>query len=407
MAEPEKLRLLVVGVAWPPETFLANLLRGLLQAGMQVTLSTGRRPDLDWLSQPGFTWLRAPGWKGTQVEKLVRLAGLAARGVLSGRGDLPAFAGHIRQNGRLRDRLALWSRLLPYAGRRWDVIYFPWNSAAIEHLPLFDLGMPVVMSCRGAQINIAPHNPERAWIRDGIEKTFSQAAAVHCVSEAILQEAAGLGLDARKARVIRPAVDARFFAPAAVKRSDDQTYRIITTGSLIWRKGYEYALEAVRSLKDMGIPVRFEIVGDGQERQRLLYTIYDLDLVENVDLSGRLSPEKVRERLQQADVFLLSSLSEGISNAALEAMACGLPVVTTNCGGMGEAITDGVEGFVVPSRDPQAIASALSQLWLSHDLGEQMGQAGRRRSLAEFTLGQQIEGFVQLYRSVAGSSILL
>jgi colanic acid/amylovoran biosynthesis glycosyltransferase len=400
MANAEKLGLLVVGVTWPPETFLANLLQGLLQTGMQITLATGRRPDADWLLQPGFTWLQAPGWKGSQVEKLTRLAGLAARGVLSGWGDLRAFAGHIRQSGRLNDRLALWSRLLPYAGRRWDVIYFPWNSAAIEHWPLFELGMPVVVSCRGAQINIAPHNPERASIRDGLQKIFGQAAAVHCVSDAILREAAALGLDARKARVIRPAVDTEFFTPSGAKQREDQIYRILTTGSLIWRKGYEYALVAVRTLIDRGIPVNFEIVGDGPERQRLLYTIRDLGLVENVHLAGRLPSEQVRDRLQQADVFLLSSLSEGLSNAALEAMACGLPVVTSDCGGMVEAITDDVEGRVAPVRDSAAVADALESLWHDPAQRSRMGVAGRSRVLRDFSLPTQVALFAELFTAL-------
>jgi colanic acid/amylovoran biosynthesis glycosyltransferase len=367
---------------------------------MHITLATSRRPEQEWLSCPGFSWLQAPAWQGPQMTKLVRLAAPAARAVLSGRDDVRLFAKHVRQNDRLNDRLAWWSRLLPYAGRRWDVIYFPWNSAAIEYLPLFDLGTPGVISCRGAQINIAPHNPERASIRDGLQKTFYQAAAVHCVSNAILQEAVKLGLDVRKARVIHPAVDDQFFAPTSDNQREDQTYRIITTGSLIWRKGYEYALTAIRALLDQGVPAHFEIIGDGPERQHLLYTLHDLDLATNVSLAGRLPPEKVRDRLQQADVFLLSSLSEGISNAALEAMACGLPVVTSDCGGMREAIADGLEGYVTPARDPQAVAGALGRLWQNQDLRRQMGQAGRRRILSEFTLGQQISGFVQLFQSV-------
>jgi glycosyltransferase involved in cell wall biosynthesis len=94
-------------------------------------------------------------------------------------------------------------------------------------------------------------------------------------------------------------------------------------------------------------------------------------------------------------------LSEGLSNAALEAMACGLPVVTTDCGGMPEAITDGVEGFVVPLRDPHAMAKALSALASDVELRRRMGKAGRDRVLKQFTLGRQIEEFVSLLEDVA------
>jgi colanic acid/amylovoran biosynthesis glycosyltransferase len=178
-------------------------------------------------------------------------------------------------------------------------------------------------------------------------------------------------------------------------------FRLITTGSLIWRKGYEYLLSAVRLLLDRGIPVQLDIIGDGAERQRVVYTIHDLGLADQVTLLGRLPTNQVLPRLQQADAFVLSSLSEGISNAVLEAMACGLPVVTTDCGGMKEAVTDGVEGFVVPIRQPQAMASALEMLWMDATLRERMGSAGRERILGSFTLQGQIEAFVRLFREVA------
>jgi glycosyltransferase involved in cell wall biosynthesis len=140
-----------------------------------------------------------------------------------------------------------------------------------------------------------------------------------------------------------------------------------------------------------------EIIGDGPEHQRLLYTIQDLGLEGSVRLRGRLSPTGVRQRLQAADAFLLSSLSEGLSNAALEAMACGLPVVTTDCGGMREAITDGIEGLITPVRDAAALALALERLWQIPDLRQRMGEAGRRRILSDYTLKRQIDQFVDLF----------
>ncbi len=120
---------------------------------------------------------------------------------------------------------------------------------------------------------------------------------------------------------------------------------------------------AIQQLKAAGVPVQYQIIGDGPERQRILYTIQDLGLQDCTQLLGRQPPTAVRELLQQADAFLLASLSEGIANVVLEAMACGLPVVTTDCGGMREAVTDGVEGFVTPVRDPNAMAQALEKLW--------------------------------------------
>src|SRR5690606_30820887 len=123
-----------------------------------------------------------------------------------------------------------------------------------------------------------------------------------------------------------------------------------------------------------------------------------LGLEVHVSRCGRLTPAEVRSRLQQADAFLLSSLSEGISNAVLEAMACGLPIVTTDCGGMREAVSDGVEGFVVPTRDPQAMAEALHRLATAPARARAMGRVGRERVCREFTLRNQAQDFATLYR---------
>lgn len=396
-----KIRLLIVGISWPPETFIYRLIEGLVRAGVEVTVATTRKP----VRQNGLKvkWLFVPAWDGSPLVRLMRLVWMGTKGILRSPSDVRLIARYLRRSTGTSplnpEHLRVWYRLLPFAGQRWDVIYFPWNSAAIEHLPLFDLGCPVVVSCRGSQVNVAPHNPKRYSIREGLRSTFQRAAAVHCVSEATKCEAVKYGLDPTKAWVIRPAVDPDFFQPRE-KSLDKYEFHVVTVGSVGWVKGHEYALVAIRHLVNQSVPVRFDIVGDGPERQRSLYTIHDLELQNHVRLLGRLSPEQVRDRLQQADVFLLSSLSEGISNAALEAMACGLPVVTTDCGGMREAVTDGVEGFVVPVRDPEAMAKALMRLWKDPELRREMGKAARKRVLKEFSLNQQISAFLSLFRSV-------
>lgn len=396
MVKERLMSLLVVGISWPPETFLVRLLKGMADEGVDVTLATDRRPEQSWLSHPRLHWFHAPSWSGLFIKRLGRLMQMMTRAMLLSPDDLFLFAPYIRKTIGWRTRLERAHQLMPFAGKCPDVIYFPWNSAAITYLPLFDLGCPVVISCRGSQVNIAPHNPKRAPLREGLEVTFTRAAAVHCVSEAIKNEATKYGLDMRKAEIIHPAVDATFFHPVKEQQHAWDSLRIITAGSLNWVKGYEYALQAIRYLIDLNIKIRFDIIGEGSDRQRILYTVYDLGLEDCVHLHGRLSSDQIRDHLQHSDVFLLSSLSEGISNAALEAMACGLPVVTTDCGGMREAITDGVEGFVVPRRNPEATARALVKLYNGPILRQDMGHAARARVLQQFTLAQQVRRFISM-----------
>src|SRR5262249_52987224 len=162
-----------------------------------------------------------------------------------------------------------------------------------------------------------------------------------------------------------------------------------------------FALTAVARLAERGVPVRFEIIGDGPERQRVLYTAHDLGLGGSVGLLGGLDPERVRDRLRSADCFLLSSLCEGISNAVLEAMSCGLPVVTTDCGGMREAVRDGEDGFVVPVRQTRAMSDALAALAADAGLRRRMGASARERVVSDFGLDRQVGRWGALCRAAA------
>lgn len=403
MSEPQ-LKILCAGLSWPPETFLTGLIKGLADAGAEVTIACKRKPDDDWLSHPRLRWLYTPDWQSMLPARSLRLGWMMCRALARAPKDIRLFTPSIKMvHGRVA-RLRMWNLLLPFAGYRWDVIYFPWNFAAFNFLPLFDLNCPVVISCRGSQINVtsvASPDSIRPAIAAALRATFQRAAAIHCVSAAIKLEAQRYGLDPGKARVIHPAVDVNFFFPSEPSGSRNGTFRIVTTGSLVWVKGYEYALQSIRHLVDRGIAVEFHLIGDGPERQRILYTIHDLGLEGRVHLHGRLKPNDVREQLRMSDAFLLSSLSEGISNAVLEAMACGLPVVTTDCGGMREAVTDGKEGLVVPVRDPMEISLALEKLASNPHLRRQMGQQGRTTVVSMFDLKSQITRFSDLYKAVS------
>ncbi len=395
---PSSMCVLFAGMGWPPQTFLARLIDGLLNTGVHVTAGVSQRPYDIWLEHPGFSWLPVPKWEGTLPMRLLKLSIAYGRALKISPSDLKLLRPYIQKQKGLVAKARLLQGLIPFIGRRGEVLYFPWNSGAIERLALFDLGMPVVISCRGAQVNVAPYQPDANEYIKGLQQTFQKAAIVHCVCRDIFMEAQKFGLKPEKAMIIHPAVDPDFFIPTQDRCRADRVLRIISTGSLIWRKGYEYALLSILQLKHAGIPVLFQIIGDGPDRQRLLYTIQDLALDEQVQLLGRLAPDSVRQNLRQADVFLLSSLSEGIANAALEAMACGLPVVTTDCGGMREAVNDGVEGFVVPVRDPHAATQALQTLYQDTHLRQSFGNAARHRVLTDFSLERQVSRFTELFR---------
>lgn len=389
----QALRVLVVGVGDKSITFLDRLFEGLAANGVEVILASDRRPVKDRFQAQKISWLWAPSWDKPAFLRLVYFLALVLVNSPS-----RAFRSLIRASGTqksLRHGLAHLYRMLPFARVKADCIYFPWNSTAIGYRALNALGLPMVVSCRGRQVNIRPHLPGNERYASDLRRSFSAASRVHCVSLDIMREAVQYGLEPSKAVVIRPAVDPAYFLPAE-KKPANNTFTLLSTGSLIWRKGYEYALASIRKLVDSGIDCELLIIGDGPEKARILYTIQDLNLTDRVKLLGKQPPSVVLANLQQADVFLLSSLSEGISNAVLEAMSCGLPVVTTDCGGMREAVNDGVEGYVVPVRDSAVMAERLTRLYEDAGLRARMGSAGRERVLREFNQKDQVSAFLNL-----------
>ena len=300
---------------------------------------------------------------------------------------------------------------LPLVPIRPDIVHFEWQSAAVNYLPLYKVWRaPVVASSHGSDGTLYPHVPGFDWTRR-LPDMFEAVAAVHCVSESLRHATVGLGLEKAKAHVIRQGVDPRLFRPNGGPPQDGRTFRVISIGWLRWMKGFEWGVEAIRRLVLAGVPAEFTIVGNDpkdevgepSERHRIIHAAADAGLEEAVRLVERVPSREVARMLQESHVLLVPSLDEGLPTVVLEAMASGVPVVATDCGGVSEALTDGVEGFIVPPRDSDALADALTRLWQDPALRQSMGEAGRRTATSRFTLGRHLDEFHALYREVAGA----
>jgi glycosyltransferase involved in cell wall biosynthesis len=204
---------------------------------------------------------------------------------------------------------------------------------------------------------------ERVAEREARE--WREADLVVCGSEFVRASAAEAGFDVSRCRVVHYGVDGA--VSEREERGGGRGLRVLTAGAVGLRKGSPYVLEAAKRL---GRGFEFRMIGTVTASGEVLS-----ELRRHVEVLGPVPRNTVSDQLQWADVFLLPSLCEGSAVSIFEALAHGLPVVCTpNCGSV---VRDGIDGFVVPIRDGDAIAAALSRLAADTGLRRAMGESAR------------------------------
>ncbi len=175
-----------------------------------------------------------------------------------------------------------------------------------------------------------------------------------------------------------------------VPASHGKPIRVFSCGRLNQVKGHQDLMQAIRLLLDQGVDVRLEIAGeDGLGgtgyRHVLEKTLKDLHLRDHVKLLGAIGADAVRDRLFESHVFALASWHEPLGVAYMEAMACGVPTIGTEAGGVTELIVDGVSGRLVPPRNPRVMAQAIRDLANDPEAALRLSAGGRARVEAQFT----------------------
>jgi glycosyltransferase involved in cell wall biosynthesis len=350
-------------------------------------------------------------WRGGQNQVLVTVMGLRA---LGHRTMLVANPhGELRQRAREgldllplapkteMDLNAAWrlSRILKQL--RPDVVHaHDPHGVAMAALALSmstQLAKPPLVASRRVDFHLRGTSLSR-W-------KYRQVDCFLCASGAIRQMLIADGVPDRRAVVVHEGIDIGHVeaAPPAKLHEEfwlpHQAPLVGNVAALVPHKGQRHLVDAALLVLPLVPVARFVIAGEGELRPALEKQIREHHLEKHVLLAG-FRPD-VLSLHKAFDIFVMSSLTEGLGTSLIDAMACGKPVVATRAGGIPEVVVDGETGFLVAPRDHDAMARAIVSLLKDEALRRRMGEAGRARARVRFSAERMVQDTLRVYQRVA------
>jgi glycosyltransferase involved in cell wall biosynthesis len=250
-------------------------------------------------------------------------------------------------------------------------------------------GIPYSFTMHGPDIFFEPVH----WRIDAkiATATFVACISYFCRSQAMIFSASQHW---KKLHIIHCGVDPEGYGPGP--RPERPT--LLFVGRLAAVKGVPVLFEALTSIIKDHPTVLLRLIGDGPERQRLAAQAAAMNLTDHIEFCGYRSQSEVAEALSMTDVFVLPSFAEGVPVVLMEAMASGVPVVTSRIAGVPELVEDGVSGILVPPGTAPQLVYALNTLLKEAALREEMGRAGREKVKHEFNTENESKKLKQLFQ---------
>lgn len=398
------------------ETFVLNQITGLIDRGCTVDIFVrGPLKEEKAHADVARYGLEAidlfqdylPGERRAELLRMV--GGVALRHGFSAPQLLRACLRRVRP-GQVHETLV---ELYPAAEMRrrgpYDVVHAHYGingnwAVGLRRLGAFDSKL-VVTFHDGFDLStyVAQHGP------DVYGPTFHNADLILPISDAVRSRLIELGCPARKAHVHRVGVNLSRFpvTPALAERNGP--VRIITVGRLVEMKGIAYGIEAAARLLEQGLDIDYRIAGGGELHGELQKLVDRLGVGARVSLLGWQDMAEVQQLLAETDIFLAPSVTdsngsqEGIPTALMEAMAARIPVVSTAYSGIPELIRDGVDGYLNPERDVEAIVDKLSLLVREPERRRAMAAQGRRRVEELHDIERLNDRLLERYRQLIAS----
>lgn len=323
----------------------------------------------------------------------------------SGRLFSRVVLGRYARLTRIRDmglaqRVALAfriNRFIAEAGKRGVQhihAHFAWFNCTVAIIVAECLGIPYSVTAHAQDIYFKPE--------DLAEKLASARFVVTCTefNRGHIERQLGAAI-AAKVRVNYHGICASEYGSAP---QPGDGIGVLSVGRLVEMKGFEFLIQALAILRRRGRSIRCTIAGHGPQFERLTRLARELELEQSVSFPGFVPHERLRAMYAEHALFVLPSVTtedgqrDGIPNVILEAMACGLPVVSTINSGIPEAVVDGETGLLVPPGDPDKLADAMERLCADAALRTRLAENGRRAVAAKFDLRRNVEDLCRIFK---------
>lgn len=390
------------------QTFVLNEIVGLINLGHDVHVFAGRPGSADKIHDihEKYDLAKRTHYYGAPKSKILRLLkAIFFVGKYAPTHHEVIFRSlNVLRYGQRARSLSLLFLSIPLLERGpFDIIQCPFGVLGLKVAsinPIRGNTCKLVTAFRGSDVNaFLKKHPGiyRELFREG------DLFLPNCefFKKRLIQE----GCDEKKIVVHHDGIDCSKFEYVQRQRGPGEPIKVLTIARLVEKKGVAFAIEAVSSLLAKGERIEYRVVGDGVLRETLQQLIESRGIERQVTLLGWKTHEEVKMLLENSHVLVAPSLTsedgdqEGIPNVIKEAMASGLPVISTFHSGIPELVIDRVSGFLAPEGDAASIADSLMFLARHPEICNTMGQAGRKKAEEHDThrLNKKLE---TMYQSV-------
>ena len=205
--------------------------------------------------------------------------------------------------------------------------------------------------------------------------------------------------DWQRLKVIHCGVDSERFRYCDIRK---QVRNLLYTGRLAVEKGLAVLFDSLRDLLARGYELELTLLGDGGDRQQLQELARQLGIYDRLVFAGYASQEQLRNCLHRSDLFILPSFAEGVPVSIMEAMACGVPVLSTYVGGIAELVESGHTGLLVAAGDSVALGNAIARYCDDFELRQRVSRTAREAVVARFNLDKEVGKLAELFLTQAG-----